>query len=258
MLSQVEIQQSLYKPLKELGLTEHEILLYSASLALGPVSIAKLAENTAITRPNVYKLMEGLEKHGLANFSYQKHRKKTFMVEPPTNIAQLIKKKREDLQNLDHQIKSLMPDLLSLYKQGELPSSIQIIEDKAAFEKAHRDILDETKDVSEFFGSAEDFITFISWQKEKEWIKERLKRKLFIRILSLPGKNAEILNSKDKEELRETRILKTGKPFNSSFQLYGNKVIMWQPNAPLAILISDEYITKMLKSIFYMLWDVSK
>lgn len=255
MLSQIEIQQNLYKSLKELGLSEHEISLYTLSLSLGPVPITKLAEAMNIPRPNVYKLIEGLEQHKLANFQYQKHRKKTFMVESPTVIIDLIRKKREDLHSLDYQVTSLMPDLLALYRQGELPTSIKILENKQAFEKAFDDSLEETKDVSEFFGSTEDFITFISWEHEQNWIEKRVKKKLFIRVLSLPGKNAEILKSKDKQELRETRILKTDKPFNSSFQLYGNKVIIWQPNAPLAILIGDEYITKMLKSIFYMLWE---
>lgn len=44
-------------------------------------------------------------------------------------------------------------------------------------------------------------------------------------------------------------------PFQTAFQLFGNKVIIWQPKAPLAVLIEDEYIVQMLKSIFFIMWE---
>jgi hypothetical protein len=43
----------------------------------------------------------------------------------------------------------------------------------------------------------------------------------------------------------------------TSFQLFANKVIIWQPKAPVAILIEDQYVIAMLKSIFDKLWEVS-
>jgi sugar-specific transcriptional regulator TrmB len=258
MLSATDIQKSLYTPLKQLGLSEHEITLYCLSLFMGPVPITKLAETMNIPRPNVYKLIEGLEQHKLANFQYQKRRKKTFMVEPPTVIIELIRKKRETLNELDRSVVGLIPDLLALYRQGELPTSIKILEGKAEFEKAFDESLDVTKDISEFFGSTEDFITFITWEHEQGWIQKRVKKNLFIKVLSLPSKTAEALKSKDKLELRETRLLKMAAPFETSFQLFANKVIIWQPHAPLAILIEDEYIAKMLRSVFYALWEISK
>jgi hypothetical protein len=58
--------------------------------------------------------------------------------------------------------------------------------------------------------------------------------------------------------MRETRILQGGAPFATSFQLFANKVLIWQPKAPLAVLIEDEYIVQMLRSIFYLLWGKSK
>src|SRR3989344_8679039 len=74
-----EVDKSLYTSLKELGLLESEANLYLTSLKLGPATIASLATNLGIPRPNVYKAISGLEKHGLAKFSKKKRYARTFV-----------------------------------------------------------------------------------------------------------------------------------------------------------------------------------
>ncbi|OGF34831.1 hypothetical protein A2482_02030 [Candidatus Falkowbacteria bacterium RIFOXYC2_FULL_48_21] len=74
----------------------------------------------------------------------------------------------------------------------------------------------------------------------------------------MPSETADQLQKTDSEQMRETRILNMQRPFEASFQLFGNKAIFWQPKAPLALLIEDEYIVKILKSVFYTLWEQSK
>ena len=258
MLTSEQIKKELYSSLKELDLTEHEISLYSLSLSLGPTSIANLSKYMNIPRPNVYKVIEGLEEAGLAKFSEVKGYAKTFMVEEPSIILELIRKKNEKLLELDKNITGIMPDLLASYHQGELPTSIKIIKGKEQFLKAYNQALEESKDATEFFGSVQDFLSFISWQRELEWIRHRIKKGVKAKILVLPSKTTNIYATKDNEEFRETRVLKVKDPFNCCFQLFANKVIIWQPKAPLAVLISDQYIVQMLRSIFYTLWESSK
>ncbi|MCR4279375.1 MAG: hypothetical protein NUV78_01410 [Candidatus Zambryskibacteria bacterium] len=257
-LSQETIKEALRTSLTELGLTENEISLYGLSLTLGPTPIAKLAEYLNISRPNVYKVISGLERHGLANFSSKNGYKKTFMVESPNVITELLRNKREKLGNMGHKIIELMPDMLAIYRQGELPTSVKILEDKDSYEKVFDSILDESWDDIQFCGSAHDFIAFISWQHENEWIKRRLEKNLKIKCLVFPGPVADVLKKNDAKELRETRTFSGVSPFSSAFQLFGNKVIIWQPKAPIAVVISDEYIVAMLRSVFEKLWETAK
>ena len=239
-----------------MGLTEHEVALYTLSLALGPTSISKLAKHLAISRPNVYKVIAGLEKHGLAKFAEYKHLKRTFTVESPSMILNLLRQKRKVLADLEENVTEEMPRLLASYHQGELPTSIRIIQGRDQFLNLFRRVIDETQHSSEFFGSVKDFIHFISWAEEKRWIRRRTQKAMRIKVLLLPSKDTDQLKANDIKEMRETRILKVKSSFITSFQLFANKVIIWQPKAPLAILIEDEYITKMLRSIFYTLWDL--
>lgn len=258
MISKTEVKKNLYTSLKELGLTESEANFYITSLALGPATIVSLAEHLAMPRPNVYKVIVGLERHGLAKFSDRKKYTRTFVVESPTVVLEKLRQKRETVADLDQTLIGAMPDLLALYHQGETPTKIKVLGGKEQWLKMFFQVLDETKGPISYFGSADAFIEMISWETEREWIKKRTERGIHINVLLTPGKDAQTLNEADEKEMRTTRLFTGAIPFVTGFMLYANKIIIWQPKAPLAVLIEDEYIVQMLRSIFDVLWEKSK
>jgi sugar-specific transcriptional regulator TrmB len=247
--------QSLYNPLRELGLTDMEANAYLVSLKLGPTSITQIAQHLRIARPNVYKLIQELEKRGLAKFTGKKKYARDFVVEPPSVVLEQFRQKKKEVELRESDLIVAMPELLAHYQQGMLPSKINIYNGKEDFKKIFFNILDEADKTIWFCGSAQDFIGFISWSDERRWIKKRMKKKLFINSLLFPSDDAHTLKGADAQEMREIRLLKGFAPFSTSFQLFANKVIFWQPVAPLAIVIEDEYLVAMMKSIMQRLWE---
>lgn len=254
MISKSEVKKNLYTSLKEVGLLESEINFYITSLTLGPATISSLATHLNIPRPNVYKAIAGLERHGLAKFSERKKYTRTFVVEPPTVVLEKVRHKRALVADLDQTMVAAMPDLLALYHQGETPTKIKILEGKEQWLKVFFQVLEEAKDTVEYFGSADAFIELVTWEKEHAWIAQRLQKGIHVNVLLTPGKDAEALEQTEAKEMRTTRIFTGTIPFVTGFMLYANKVIIWQPKAPLAVLIEDEYIVQMLRSIFNALW----
>ncbi|PIZ95807.1 MAG: hypothetical protein COX80_03690 [Candidatus Magasanikbacteria bacterium CG_4_10_14_0_2_um_filter_33_14] len=258
MPTDIEMKQNLYTSLKELGLTDNEADLYTISLSLGPSTIASLAEHLDMPRPNVYKVIAGLEKYGLAKFSERKKYTRTFMVEPPTTVLEKLRDKKRTVNNLDHTLVGSMPDLLALYHQGETPTKVKIFQGEDEWLKLFFQVIDETKDTISFFGSADAFIDMISWDTELQWIKKRTEKNLHLNALLTQGDDATTLRNTDEEQMRTTRFFKGKLPFVTGFMLYANKVTIWQPKAPLVVLIEDEYVVQMLRSIFDTLWEASK
>lgn len=252
-----EMNQNLYSSLKELGLNEQEIGLYSVSLALGTVSISELAKHLKISRPNIYKVIESLETHGLTQFKQQNKYLRKFSVESPIIVLEKLREKRERMQQLDNGLVSSLPDLLTIFHQSESNTKIKVIQGKEQYLKAFNEILEQENKEIQYFGSAEDFVGFVSATAEANWIKKRVKKGIVIKSLLLPGKVAQAFAMDDEKEMRETKILKGAWPFVTSFQIFSNKVIIWQPKAPLAVLVEDKFIVEMLKSIFYKLWEIS-
>ncbi|NTW30106.1 MAG: MarR family transcriptional regulator [Candidatus Moranbacteria bacterium] len=249
-----ETYQNLYTSLKELGLGDMEADLYMVSLKLGPSRISDIAKHLGISRPNVYKVIRSLEKHGLVRYSEKEKYSRSFMVEPPSLVLEALRKRKSRLSKIDEGLVLEMPDLLATYHQGEGSTKIKVLKGKEQYIKIFNQSVEEEDKEIQFCGSAGDFIDFISWDVENDWIKKRLKRNISIKVLTVPGAIPENLKSRDDREKRETRILKVANPFRSSFMLYANKMIIWQPEAPLAVLVEDIYIVRMMRELFDVLW----
>ncbi len=250
-------KENLLKALAEIGLTDKEAELYTLSLQLGPVNTSLLAESLVIPRPNVYKLIQGLESHGLARPAHDQRRRHTFMVESPAIVGELLQKKRDALQDVSRKVLQDMPNLLASYRQGDLPTSIRIFEGKYLYKKVFFQLLDEAKDDIQFFGSADTFLHFFTKEEQLEWTTERLKHNLSIRTLILPWYEAKAFSQRDEQDKRETRVFTGVDYFRVAFHLFGNKIIIWQPTAQLAVKIEDELIVQMFKNLYEYFWSQS-
>lgn len=249
--------ENLYTCLKELGLSDLEADLYVVSLKLGPSRISEVSKHLGISRPNVYKIIKSLETHGLVRFSEKEKYARNFMVEPPSSVLEALRKKKNDISKIDEGLVAKLPELMALYHQGEGTTKIKVLKGKEQYVKIFNQSVEEENKEIQFCGSAGDFIDFVSWDIENNWIRKRLKKNVFIKVLTIASDAASALKVRDGREKRETRILKVANPFRSSFMLYANKMVIWQPEAPLAVIVEDEYIVKMMKELFEVLWKIS-
>jgi sugar-specific transcriptional regulator TrmB len=247
----------LNKVLGELGLSPLERDLYIVSLRLGPVSVSRLADALGIARPNAYKLVTGLQRKGLARFSGKTAYTKKFLVESPSTIAQILRDKKGQLETLNQDFISELPELLSRYKQGQAPTKIQTIVGHENLLDAYVQVFEESRETIAFFGSLDEFVALVSPQLGAKRIRRRITRGIRAQLLALPSKEVTEFRKKDREELRETRALNDATPFLTSFYLYANKVLLWQPKAEIAIRIEDEYLVAMFRSMFNWMWQRS-
>jgi len=254
-MNKENLNKNLYTSLKEIGLNDLEASLYCVSLQHGPSPITEISKYLHISRPNVYKLIQSLEKHGLVNPNTKQKYTRNFMVEPPTIILEKLREKKESVSIIDNNLVLELPNLLALYHQGEGSTKIKVLKGKEQYIKIFNQSVEEENSEIQFCGSTEDFINFVSWEIETEWIKKRVKKDILIKVLALPSETTNKLMESDLKEKRETRVLKSKSPFPSSFMIFSNKVVLWQPKAPLAVLIEDQFITQMMKSIFNCLWE---
>jgi len=254
-LSQNEMQEIVSSSLNKLGVGEQEAALYVLSLKLGPTSVAILASSLGVSRPQAYKLITGLEKFGLADFTTRKKFSRTFTVESPSRLQELVRRHQKETEQIDQRLSWSMPDLLAAYQQGSSLASVRILEGKDQFLKIFFQCAEEAANKEIIVvGSAKDFIAFISWAEERRWINERLRLNVKLRALIFPSADTETLAVADAKELRETRILRDINPFSSLVMIYANKTVLWQPHAPMAIQIEDSYITDMMRSFYEVLW----
>src|SRR5512133_3361459 len=103
------MQEIVSDSLKKFGVPAQETALYVLSLKLGPSSVATLASNLGVSRPQAYKLIVGLEKFGLADFTARKKFSRAFTVESPSRLQDLMRKHEEETRQADQKLSFSMP-----------------------------------------------------------------------------------------------------------------------------------------------------
>lgn len=256
LLSKNTSNQDLYIALEHIGLTTHECQLYLLSLELGPTSIPILADKLGISRPNMYKIIQGLAQKGLAYLPERKRYARAFIVESPSVVMDLVRKKHDEFKKIDAHLTEQLPSLLQQYQQGTAPTKVKLISGEKDFLKAYVRVFEEATGPIQFFGDMRSFIKMIGSEFGRMRISRRVDRHIPVQAIALPGYEETGLET-DPSVLREVRILKGASPFVTSFYLYANKAILWQPKTPMAILIEDAYLVEMLRSMFFLLWEES-
>lgn len=247
--------EKLYTVLREIGLSHNASELYMVALKCSDVSITDLAKILSLSRPSVYASIKELQTADLITISDDKNITSNFSVVSPSAVLEKLRKRKADIESVESSFVAEIPDLLSQYHQGNSLSKIKVLQGKEEYLKLFNQSLEEAKSEIKFFGSADEFIEFISWDSEKEWIKKRIKNGIFFKALLLPGEDASTLKKNDSIELRETRIFVGEKRFSTSFMIFADTLVFWQPKAPLAIVIEDSYVRETMNVVFEELWD---
>lgn len=253
MLAISELKQQLLPALHELGLRDQEIDLYIQGSLLGPTTVAIISDHLGISAPNAYKLIARLEEVGLTTFSQQKGYYRKFIVEPPTSIVERLQKRRRDVEQLAEDVRRKLPDLLASHHQGSAPPVIKTLQGKIPFQRATKQMFEEEGKEILLIGAIDPFVQAVSPEFFADLTRERLEKKIMLRSLLVPSPFAKELQKREKNENREIRFLPQN-TVTASMQLSARKAIVWQPNAPLALLIEDESIVQLFRMIFEQLW----
>lgn len=110
------------KELKRLGLKDKEASVYIACLELGPSPVQTIARKSKVVRATTYVILEALMNMGLAT-KYKEGKKTLFTAEPPRQLMRLLEKERENIDEKQHDLELLLPELHVLMKtSGGRPS----------------------------------------------------------------------------------------------------------------------------------------
>ncbi|MFH1510580.1 MAG: helix-turn-helix domain-containing protein [Candidatus Woesearchaeota archaeon] len=102
--------------LKRVGLTDGEAKVYLALLRLGQSLTGPIVKRSSVSTSKVYKILDRLEKKGLASHIYKK-KTRLFAAASPEKIADLITKEYKDLEKKKVEVESLVPQLVQYQKE---------------------------------------------------------------------------------------------------------------------------------------------
>ncbi|MFA5796959.1 MAG: helix-turn-helix domain-containing protein [Candidatus Woesearchaeota archaeon] len=111
------------EPLRELGLTEGEIKVYTALVSLGESTTGPIASESQVTVSKVYDILDRLAKKGLVSHII-KNKTKYFKASDPQRLLIYLQEKQDALKNQELKLKEIIPEL-------ELQQQLHVSEETA-------------------------------------------------------------------------------------------------------------------------------
>ncbi len=233
--------------LREYGIKEQHALVYLSLLSIGTSSIQSISKKCAVPRSSCEAILESLKKKGFVS-EFKRKSVRQYTAEDPKKIINVAEFKI----NL---FKEALPKFTELFKRREASPSVRFYEGQTGVNTVFTEILNEASSIY-YFGSADDLFGSIPKNTLDNFIKNRLKKKIPIKI---------ILSDSDvgRSRLKLLKnLLAQGKSFPSSYMcngvifIWNNKIVLFSLRENLVtFIIENVELASLLKTAFDLIWD---
>ena len=236
---------NLAKSLKSLGIEEKQAKVYLACLELGTATIQELADKSKVKRTSIYNFLEEIKDLGLVT-EVKEGKKLILVAENPELVLKRAQRRLELVQ-------AELPEFLSIFNRPAKKPKVRFYQGQEGLKKVYEDytIQDQPiygfSDYEEMFSALpEDFLWPIA--------KNRVQKNAFFYCIAKNGKQGKIVKSKDKDQLRKTKLVDDIQ-FETEINIYSNKVSLISFKKPYAaVIIEDQAIAQTLKSVWDLVW----
>lgn len=239
--------KSLIQTLATIGLKENQALVYIALLQLGTGSVHSISKKSMIPRSSCESILMHLREKRFIT-SFKKKNILHFSAEDPKKIIYEYEQKTNEL-------KSVLPDLQTLYRKRDNSPSVRYYEGVKGINNIFDEVLDDAESVF-YFGSADDLFATIPPKDMEKFIQERIRRKIPVKIIlkdSIIGR--ERLNISHK-------ILAQGKTFPAKYECNGiifvwkNKIALFSLRNDVAgFVIENKELAELVETSLKIIWD---
>ena len=247
------------KILEEIGLTPGEIKAYLALLGLGSSSTGPIAKESGVSRSKVYMILDKLEKKGLASH-VERNGVIYFQAAEPQKIKDYIKKRKEDLENLDRSLDDILPQFESLQKSAGRVQKVTVFQGIRGMITAHEHTYMKLKRGDEYF-----YLGVPAFQPKEQhiyWKKDharRVRAGIKARLLFNRDTEPEILRNRNRFSGCDARYMPLGINTPAWFAGYKDVSVMGVAKEnPMVIEITSQEVADSFRAYFEAFWKMSR
>lgn len=242
--------------LTQSGLTQDQATIYETLLRTGPLSAREIALKTGVPRTLGYAVLEQLIAAGLVQKD-ESTKVARFVPLHPSHLHELIEANRRKAEHATVSLKTVLPDLASLYNLATGRPGIRFYEGEEGVKEALFDTLTSKESIYTYADM--ETVDGYAGDINESYVRARLKAKVPKKILmpDTPAARAEI-QQHENDELTEVRLIKNqdAPPFHAAMQIYDGKVSYstFTKDILMATIISDQAIYSLHRFLFEEAW----
>ena len=248
--SETHPARTIHGLLQRLNFEPKEVDVYLLLLELGTHPAATLAKRLKYPKSTVLFICNNLVKRGIVKKSLRG--KTQFFYAVPDDLTVAINDQLIDKQKALEKVGPLLHELKNPYSAEP---KVIFYEGVDGCRKAYQQLLLSQTEILEF-GIHRDLVDKLGQNFMDTFIRERVKRKIFLQAISNSDDVDKALYKRDREDLRAHRFFPPnfGKTY-SSIAIYEHKVLMLNLHTDaFGILIENREVSDTLRTIFTVLW----
>jgi sugar-specific transcriptional regulator TrmB len=249
--------------IKNIGLTDKEVLVYATLAERGGAYPSKIAEVTKLNRSTVYKTLLELSIKDLVN-EIEKKNKLYYQIDKPQKLVRYAKDKVQMAKEQLEKAERALPELEGLFSMVSNKPKVLFFEGPDTILNICNDMVGGVGNYEMLaFSNAKKFKNYMPPKQLRDFVKSKERLKISTRAI-VPdtkedrGYNEAVFKGVKKPLWPEIRFIeKELFPFEAELTIYGtNKVSITKLGSEniIGVIIEDDIIHGMMKMIFNLAW----
>jgi sugar-specific transcriptional regulator TrmB len=233
---------------RTLGLTEHEVAVYLATLELGEGNIQEISRKSGVKRTSIYNFIDSLKERQLL-LELKKGKRKFYSAVSPHHLVDEQKSKVASMERL-------IPQLLAIQNNVRNKPRVSFFEGVDGIKEIYNMTLRDKKIIYAWEDLDKTF-DIMPAQFAKWYPAERAARKIPARCIDRDTPLAREWTSKNDIRLaRESRFIQSEES-GTEINIFGDKVAFFRfdTEKPFGVVIEDKGIATAVRGAWQELWD---
>ena len=246
------------KELKKLGLKDKESSVYLACLELGPSSVQQIARKSKVVRATTYVILESLMQMGLVT-KFKEGKKTLFSAEPPRQLMRLLEKQREEIDEKQHELENMLPELQMITKAAEGKPSVRYFEGVEGLRAMRQEMVMYSQPGDEWLNfTPSDHLEAVLGREELPYTRQRIAKGIKGRTIFTTRSEKlrdEILAMKDNKFSERRYVPPELFPSTSGLTIFRDRIAIGSFSGKIGgVVIESASMADMMRRIFYLAW----
>ena len=247
--------QRLLQALKDIGLRANEAATYMTLLSIGPNPASVIAKKAAVNRCTCYTILERLMEKGFIQ-QFIKDSITYYTAVEPKYILNQLKNRRFDLEDKISNLGNCIAKFELLKNDYRGKPKVVFYEGEAGVQNIMEDTLSSQGLIRAYASLAE--LTRLLPNYFPNYYKRRVQKGIFVKAIYPADELSYFHKLRDRQELRESRLMPKEFDFHLDFLIYDNKVAITSLREKFGVLIESKEMAEAQRKIFDFIWQGTK
>jgi sugar-specific transcriptional regulator TrmB len=242
--------------LQDFGLSEPEVAVYQALLALGPRPASIIAQRTGLKRGHTYNLLKNLMEMGIAQ-EFLKNSIRNFTVSPPSSLVSMLELRADDLERKKQKLRKIVPELERLRDPMRRDPRVRFFRGVDGIKEIYEDMLRyPEQDIRTVLDA--NYSWSVSGGEPEEWlvsfIKRRIERDIWWRAIINRSERSDAAVRGRPNVKREIKMVEE-LTLTVEICVYASKVAMLSTGDEMSgVMIENEMVAESLRNLHQAVW----